>query len=65
MPNATDTIRVQGQLPSDQASFSFTVARGVVVLRAGDRVCLAHPRWLTVAQARLVAAELMHVTEDQ
>jgi len=51
---------MRGQLPSGP-EFAFSMTKGMIALRAADRICVAHPKWMTAEQALQLADQLKEV----
>lgn len=56
-----EQIRLSGELP-DGLRFAAVVGRESIAVNADGRVCAAHPRWMTTAEATDLAAALMEVS---
>lgn len=56
-----DTALISGTLPGGP-EFAALIAVDLIVLRVGDRVCIAGPRWLSPEQAARAAEALRAVT---
>ena len=59
-PVRDDVARIAGNLPSGP-DFSTVIRSDLIVLRAGDLVCLASPRWMSVEQAQAAGRALIEV----
>jgi len=53
-------LTMRGQLPSGP-EFAFSMTKGMIALRAADRICVAHPKWMTAEQALQLADQLKEV----
>jgi hypothetical protein len=59
---SVDTIALSGVLPGGPR-FAAIVSSAVIVLDTDGRVCAAHPRWMTRAEAAQLA-EALHELEE-
>jgi len=59
-----DSARIAGSLPSGP-EFSAVIRLDLIALRAGDRVCLAAPMWMSREQARVAGRALIEVAGEQ
>ena len=57
---AADRAEVRGTLPTG-LDYAADLSADVLTLRVGERVCVVHPRWMSLEQARRVAAALLNV----
>lgn len=53
----SSSIRLMGDLPSG-LSFDAVVSHDIIAVRAGDQICVAHPRWMTAEVASRTAEAL-------
>jgi hypothetical protein len=60
---SAESLRVAGTLPDDPRTYDASVAVDSIALRVGDRICVAHPTWMSDNQARVLVTQLAALTE--
>lgn len=63
MTDRKEGINLGGTLPSGPP-FRFWLSGDDIVLRVTDRICTAHKRWMTPAEARSLAHALLDLAGE-
>lgn len=57
-----EQITLGGTVPSGE-SFQTVISPRVIALRVGDRICVAHARWMSPVDARSAAEAILALAE--